>query len=132
MPQSIKNKILIIEDSKNTSVVLKEVLESEGYAVFLAGDGVTGISMARREKPDLVLLDLLLPKLNGYEVCNSIKRDNLTRHIPILVISTMDSPESIEKTRLCGAKNFMKKPYDLEDLLREIKRLLPSPRPSGA
>ena len=119
-------KILIIEDSKTTSVVLKEVLEAEGHTVVTAGDGVTGIALARREKPDLILLDLLLPKLNGYEVCNAIKRDNNTRHIPILVISTMDSPESIEKVKVCGAKNFMKKPYNLEDLLREIKRLLPA------
>jgi len=119
-------KILIIEDSKTTSVVLKEVLEAEGHTVVTAGDGVAGIALARREKPDLILLDLLLPKLNGYEVCNAIKRDNNTRHIPILVISTMDSPESIEKVKTCGAKNFMKKPYNLEDLLREIKRLLPA------
>ena len=125
MPQPSKSRILIVEDSKNTSVVLKDVLEGEGCSVFLAGDGVSGIAMARREKPDLILLDLLLPKLNGYEVCNSLKRDNLTRHIPILIISTMDSPESIEKTRSCGAQTFMKKPYNLDDLLREIKRLLP-------
>ncbi|HBB67008.1 MAG: hypothetical protein A2X28_09060 [Elusimicrobia bacterium GWA2_56_46] len=120
-----KSKILIIEDSKSTSVVLKEVLENEGRAVFLAGDGVAGITLARRERPDLILLDLLLPKLNGYEVCNALKRDNATRHIPVLVISTMDSPESVEKIKLCGAINFMKKPYDLDALLREIKRLLP-------
>lgn len=131
MPEPDKRKILIIEDSKATFTVLKEVLESEGYTVLLAGDGVAGIAMTRREKPDLILLDLLLPKLNGYEVCNSIKRDNLTRHIPVLVISTMDSAESVEKARLCGAKNFMKKPYNLDDLLREIKLLLPPPRPSG-
>ena len=97
----------------------KEVLEGEGHTVFTAGDGISGIALARREKPDLILLDLLLPKLNGYEVCNAVKRDNNTRHIPILVISTMDSPESIEKVKTCGAKNFMKKPYNLEDLLRE-------------
>jgi len=119
-------KILIVEDSKTTSVVLKEVLETEGHKVITAGDGVAGIALARREKPDLILLDLLLPKLNGYEVCNAVKRDNSTRHIPILVISTMDSPESIAKVKICGAQNFMKKPYNLDDLLREIKRLLPA------
>ena len=118
-------KILIIEDSKATSTVLKEVLESEGRTVFLADDGIAGIALARREKPDLILLDLLLPKLNGYEVCNAIKRDNATRHIPVLIISTMDSPESVEKIKFCGAANFIKKPYDLDTLLREIKRLLP-------
>ncbi|MFA6435408.1 MAG: response regulator [Elusimicrobiales bacterium] len=124
MTQPSKNKILIVEDSRNTSLVLKEVLENGGYTVFLAGDGVAGIALARREKPGLILLDLLLPKLNGYEVCNNLKRDNLTRHIPVLVISTMDSPESVEKIKLCGAVNFMKKPYNLDDLLREIKKLL--------
>lgn len=125
MAKQAGKKILIVEDSKSVSTVLKEVLEADGHTVFLAGDGVAGIAMARREKPDLVLLDLLLPKLNGYEVCNALKRDNDTRHISVLVISTMDSPESIEKAKLCGAKNFMKKPYNLDDLLREIKKLLP-------
>lgn len=125
MAKQAGKKILIVEDSKSVSNVLKEILESDGHTVYLAGDGVAGIALARREKPDLVLLDLLLPKLNGYEVCNALKRDNDTRHINVLVISTMDSPESIEKAELCGAKYFMKKPYNLDDLLREIKKLLP-------
>lgn len=124
MAQISANKILLVEDSKTASAVLKEVLENEGHSVFLAGDGVTGVALARREKPDLVLLDLLLPKLNGYEVCNTLKRDSSTRHIPVLIISTLDSPESLEKVRSCGATNFMKKPYNLDDLLREIDRLL--------
>ncbi|MDD5207961.1 MAG: response regulator [Elusimicrobiales bacterium] len=118
-------RIVMIEDSKAASTVLKEVLEAEGHTVFHAADGVAGLALARREKPDLVLLDLLLPKLNGYDVCNALMRDNLTRHTPVLIISTLDTPESIEKAKSCGARNFMKKPYNLEDLLREIKRLLP-------
>ncbi|HNW44840.1 MAG TPA: response regulator [Elusimicrobiales bacterium] len=120
-----QRKIVMIEDSKAFSTVLIEVLTAEGHTVLHAADGVAGLAMARREKPDLVLLDLLLPKLNGYDVCNALMRDNLTRHIPILIISTLDSPESIEKAKRCGARNFMKKPYQLDDLLKEIKRLLP-------
>ncbi|OGR62950.1 MAG: hypothetical protein A2X31_04230 [Elusimicrobia bacterium GWB2_63_22] len=118
-------KIVMIEDSKAASTVLKEVLEAEGHTVLHAADGVAGLALARREKPDLILLDLLLPKLNGYEVCNALMRDNLTRHTPILIISTLDTDESKEKAKQCGARNFMKKPYNLDDLLREIKRLLP-------
>lgn len=117
-------KILLVEDSKNISGVLVDVLKAEGYTVIHAPDGVAGVAMARREKPDLVLLDLLLPKLSGYDVCNAIKRDNNTRHIPILVISTMDKPESVARAKACGAANFMRKPYNLDDLLAEIKRLL--------
>ena len=118
-------KIVMIEDSKAASTVLKDVLAAEGHTVLHAADGISGLALARREKPDLVLLDLLLPKLNGYDVCNALMRDNLTRHIPVLIISTLDTPESIQKTKQCGARNFMKKPYQLDDLLREIKRLLP-------
>jgi DNA-binding response OmpR family regulator len=117
-------KILLVEDSKNISGVLVDVLKAEGYTVMHAPDGVTGVAMTRREKPDLVLLDLLLPKLSGYDVCNAIKRDNNTRHIPVLVISTMDKPESVARAKACGAANFMRKPYNLDDLLAEIKRLL--------
>jgi len=113
-------KIVMIEDSKAASTVLKEVLASEGYTVLHAGDGVSGLALARREKPDLILLEL-----NGYEVCNALMRDSLTRHTPVLIISTLDTSESIEKAKQCGARNFMKKPYNLEDLLLEIKRLLP-------
>ncbi len=120
-----QRKIVMIEDSKAASGVLKEVLAAEGYAVLHASDGVSGLALARREKPDLILLDLLLPKLNGYDVCNALMRDNMTRHTPILIISTLDTPESIEKAKQCGARNFMKKPYNLDDLLREIRRLLP-------
>ncbi len=119
-----QKKILIVEDSKTISTVLIEVLKSEGFEVFWANNGVDGIRLAKMKKPDLILLDLLLPKLNGYEVCNAIKRDNITRHINILVISTLDDTEHIEKAKLCGAKNFMKKPYDLQALLTEIKRLI--------
>lgn len=117
-------KILLVEDSKNISTVLVDVLKAEGYTVMHAPDGVTGVAMTRREKPDLLLLDLLLPKLSGYDVCNTIKRDNNTRHIPVLVISTMDKPESVARAKACGAANFMRKPYNLDDLLAEIKRLL--------
>lgn len=120
-----KMKILIIEDSKNMSAVLKEVLEHEGITVLQAFDGVTGFMLVRREKPDLVLLDLLLPKMSGYDVCSKIMKDNLTRHIPVLIVSTLDTRDSMNKLHAAGAKHFMKKPYSLDELLAKIKSLLP-------
>ncbi|MCG2725364.1 MAG: response regulator [Elusimicrobia bacterium] len=117
-------KILIVEDSKSMSAVLQEVLESQGYEVTWANNGIDGIRLAKSEKPDLILLDLLLPKLNGYEVCNAVKRNNSTRHIKILIISTLGDKDHMEKAKLCGAKNFMKKPYNLQDLLTEIKNII--------
>jgi len=117
-------KILIIEDSKVISTVLLEVLKAEGYDVLWADNGVDGVRLAKSEKPDLILLDLLLPKLNGYEVCNAVKQNNTTRHIKVLIISTLDDKDHVEKAKLCGAKNFMKKPYDLQELLTEIKNII--------
>ena len=118
-------KILIIEDSKNMSTMLKEILEHDGITVLQAFDGVSGLMAARREKPDLILLDLLLPKMSGYDVCSRIMRDNMTRHIPVLVVSTLDTKDSMNKLRMAGARHFMKKPYDLDALLAKIKSLLP-------
>jgi CheY-like chemotaxis protein len=118
-------KILIVEDSKKTGLVLKEVLDKMGYSAILVNDGVQGIATARREKPDLILLDLLLPKVSGFDVCLTLKKDNATRNIPIIIISTMYTQENIDKLKVYGAVNFLKKPYQLEDLLKEIKRNLP-------
>jgi len=120
------NKIVIVEDSKAISTVLKEVLEAEGHTVKNASDGVNGLAMIRREKPDLVLLDLLLPKLNGYDVCKAVMMDGRTRHIPVLIMSTLDTPESRMKLQASGARHFMKKPYQLDDLLNKIHQLLPN------
>lgn len=117
-------KILMIEDSKKTSLILKEVLEKMGYGVLLESDGVLGLATARREKPDLILLDLLLPKISGFDVCKNLKQDNNTRHIPIIILSTMYNEENVKKMKMLGAVNFMKKPYRLEDLLSEIKKQL--------
>jgi DNA-binding response OmpR family regulator len=125
-------KILIVEDSKNMSGVLKEVLEHEGITVLQAFDGVAGLLSARREKPDLVLLDLLLPKMSGYDVCSRLMTDNLTRHIPVLVVSTLDTRDSMNKLRAAGARHFMKKPYSLDELLAKIHSLLPKPPSTGA
>ena len=118
-------KILIIEDSKNMSTMLKEILEHDGITVLQAFDGVSGLMAARREKPDLILLDLLLPRMSGYDVCSRIMRDNMTRHIPVLVVSTLDTKDSMNKLRMAGARHFMKKPYNLDALLAKIKSLLP-------
>ncbi|NLI09917.1 MAG: response regulator [Elusimicrobia bacterium] len=117
-------KILIIEDSKKTSLILKEVLEKMSYSVFLEHDGVSGLAAARREKPDLILLDLLLPKISGFDVCKSLKQDNAVRSIPVIILSTMYNEENVQKMKLLGAVTFMKKPYRLEELLEEIKKRL--------
>ena len=89
-----------------------------------AADGATGVAAVKREKPDLVLLDLMLPKLSGFEVCKLLKTDNATWRIPVLVMSTLTDTESRTRAQEAGADYFIPKPYDLPSTLEEIKKHL--------
>lgn len=118
-------KILIVEDSRQTQSVLKEILEKEGYTVFSAYDGVEGIRVAKKEIPDLVLLDLLLPKISGFDICQKLREDEKTRRIPILILSTLAGEKtSYEKLKKYDVVKLIPKPYTLDDLLFEIKKIL--------
>jgi DNA-binding response OmpR family regulator len=120
-----KTKVLIIEDSKNLSTALKGVLELEGLDVVVAGDGVAGVVAAKKELPGLILLDLMLPKLSGFEVCKKLKTDNTTWKIPVVVMSTLTSPDQVDRAKEAGANHFIGKPYDLDVIVNEIKKFLP-------
>ena len=117
-------KIVMIEDSKVLGTALSGALKVEGIAVFWAQNGVEGVSLAKAEKPDLILLDLMLPKLSGFEVCKLLKTDNDTWRIPVIIMSTLSDPESKERAKEAGADYFIPKPYDLADTLNEIKKHL--------
>ncbi|MEF3280181.1 MAG: response regulator [Elusimicrobiota bacterium] len=118
-------KILIIEDNRQTTSVLKEIFEKEGYAVITATDGIDGIRQAKHQLPDLILLDLLLPKISGFDICLKLMQDDKTRKTPIIIISTLaDEKQTREKLKTCEVVRFMKKPYTIEDLIQEIKNIL--------
>jgi len=118
-------KILMIEDSKEIAAALSGVLGLKGAVVTVARDGVSGVSLAKREKPDLILLDLMLPKLSGFEVCKILKTDNLTWRIPVIIMSTLNKPEQIARAKEAGADHFVSKPYDLDVVVDEIYKFLP-------
>ncbi len=117
-------KVVLIEDSKALAGALQGALELEGVQVVWAADGVQGVAAAKREKPDLILLDLMLPKLSGYEVCKMLKTDNNTWRIPIVIMSTLSDAESRERAQEAGADYFIPKPYSLASTLSEIKKYL--------
>ena len=117
--------ILIIEDSKQTSNILSEILTKEGYSVYVAHDGIEGYRLIKKIKPDLILLDLLLPKISGFDICVKISQDNEIRNTPIIVISTLaDEKETLRKLKNHEIVKFMKKPYSIDDLLYEIKKTI--------
>ena len=116
--------IVLIEDSKVLGTALAGALKVEGIDVHWAKNGVEGVSAVKQLKPDLVLLDLMLPKLSGFEVCKLLKTDNATWRIPVIVMSTLADAESQDRAKEAGADFFIPKPYDLADTLQEIKKHL--------
>lgn len=120
-----KKKILIVEDEFAQSLTVKDRLEFEGYEVITAADGQEGLDKARREKPDLIILDLMLPKIDGYKICRMLKFDEKYKRIPIIIF-TARAQESDEKMGAeVGADAYITKPFEPVILLAKIKELLP-------
>jgi len=114
-------KILVVEDDLVSQRVVSARLEINGYDVITAQDGEEGLKKARSEKPDLLVLDLMLPKMTGYEVCRMLKFDDKYKNIPIIVLSSLDQQDEREKAIKGGADAYFIKPFDLELLLVKIK-----------
>jgi len=120
-----KKKILIIEDEATLQKALAEFLISEGFEVSSALDGVNGLNMVKSELPDLVLLDIILPKKDGYEVLDEVKKDEKTKDIPVILLTNLESPEDIDKAFEKGASTYLvKSNYKLEEIVKKIKETL--------
>jgi len=121
----MSKKILLIEDEAALQQTLGGVLGQEGYAVISALDGETGLKMAQAEIPDLILLDLVLPKMHGFEVLKALKGDAATKDIPIIVLTNLESMGDIEKVLELGATTYLvKASYTLEEVVGKIKKAL--------
>ena len=120
-----RTKILLVDDEPSIVKMVGKRLEVEGFEVLIAVDGQEGLTKARAESPDLIVLDLMLPQLNGYEVCTMLKQDTRYRHIPI-VLFTAKAQEKDEKLGLeCGANAYVRKPFRAQELMEKIRQLLP-------
>jgi two-component system cell cycle response regulator DivK len=117
-------KILIVEDDVAIRSVLTRLLRGSGYEVVAAGDGARGVGMAREEQPDLILMDLGLPILNGWQATARIKALPATAHIPIIVLTAYALAEDRERSMRAGCDDFETKPLDLTRLLTKIERWL--------
>lgn len=120
----MKKNILIIDDEVGIRNLLKFRLVSFGFDVIVAEDGYTGIEIAKSKKPDLIILDIMMPYLNGIEVCKRLKSDYETRDIPIVFLSVLAQKEDIEMGKDAGGDFFLTKPYDPEKLNHVIQMAL--------
>ncbi len=117
-------KILLVDDEPNIVAVVEARLKGNGYEVMVAQDGITGLELAKKERPDLIILDLMLPKLDGYKVCSLLKRDNRYAGIPIILFTAKAQEDDKRLGEEVGANAYIMKPYDSQVLLAKIQELL--------
>jgi len=116
-------KILIIEDEKILAALLQKKLTVSGYEVSLANNGEKGLALMRELKPDLILLDILMPRMNGLEVLAEMKKDNNLKKISVIVISNSGQPVEIDKIKELGAKDWLiKTDFDLQEIIQKVKK----------
>ena len=124
-----KAKVLLVDDEPSIVKMVGKRLEVEGFEVLVAMDGQEGLKKAQTENPELIILDIMLPKLNGYEVCTMLKQDTRYQKIPVIMF-TAKAQDKDEKLGLeCGANVYMRKPFKAQELIEKIRGLLNLPAP---
>src|SRR5690349_9370647 len=111
-----KARILVIEDNQDTRHFLETVLSRE-FEVICTENAVLGIDYARNKRPDLIILDIMLPILNGFDACNLLKKDDATRNIPIIFLSAKNTVTDITQGLGIGADDYLSKPFDYKELI---------------
>ncbi|MCK4795150.1 MAG: response regulator [Desulfobacteraceae bacterium] len=119
-----KKRILIVDDERDIVETIQFMLESEGFECLLAYDGEDALLKARTENPDLILLDIMLPKINGYQVCRLLKSDEEYKHIPIIMLTAKVQESDKFWGKESGADDYVTKPFEMEKLIQKIQGYL--------
>src|SRR6266436_2790554 len=117
-------QILIAEDSATQAQRLQHILEQHGYRVTAAANGRLALEAAQHSKPALIISDVIMPEMNGYELCSRVKADARLSHVPVVLVTTLSDPHDVIRGLECGADNFILKPYDADQLLHRIQFVL--------
>ena len=122
MPEQEKKKILVIEDDRSLQNALVEIIDQEGFESDSALDGEEGLAKIKTFKPDLILLDIILPKKDGFEVLAEVKKDELLKNIPVLILTNLEEVDNVQKALDLGATNYMvKSDFSLKDVVEKIR-----------
>ncbi len=119
-----QKKILVVDDEVDLVETIRFPLEMEGFNVLVSYNGEDALNQARKEKPDLILLDLMLPKLDGYKVCRLLKFDERYKDIPILMLTAKTQEKDKLLGKETGANEYITKPFDIDDLMKKVKAYL--------
>lgn len=122
-------KVLVVEDEELIADLLQKKLRKEGYYAFVAGDGEAALKQIREERPDIVLLDIVLPRMNGFEVLSELRKDEELRGIPVIIISNSGQPAEIEKAKEAGVRDWLiKTEFDPQEVLEKVRRQIGPPQ----
>ena len=118
--------ILIVEDDPKSMTLARDLLQVSGYATIEAADGKQGVKLAKERKPDLILMDILMPEMDGYAACHAIKTDEATSEIPVILLTALDYELNEELARRLRADRYLTKPISRQELLDVINQFLPT------
>lgn len=116
--------ILIVEDSLTQAKRLERLLAENGYTVHVARNGIEGLAAAGKTKPSVIITDVMMPEMDGFEMCRCIKNDGALKDIPVVLLTSLSDPKDVIRGLQCGADNFLTKPYEGEHLLRRLEHVL--------
>lgn len=119
-----RKRILVVDDEPDLVETLQVRLEQENFECLTADDGYNGLELARNEKPDLIILDIMLPSMDGYKVSRLLKFQKELRHIPIIMLTARDKPEDQLLGEQTGADYYMTKPFSMDKLVAKIKHFV--------
>ena len=117
-------KILLVDDSATVLMMERMILAAERFEVLTAVNGQEAQETARRELPDLILMDIVMPKVTGLEACKAIRTDPLTSHIPIILVTTRGEAHNMEQGYECGCNDYVTKPVNSSELLSKVRNIL--------
>ena len=123
-------RVLVIDDEQGIAQVIRLVLEAYGYDVLLASDGSRGFATAQKQAPDVIILDLMMPLMDGFAVLEALRDDERTAEVPVMVVSAVRRASVEEKVMGLGAKEFLQKPFDVDDLIHGVGHLTATSAPS--
>jgi two-component system, cell cycle response regulator DivK len=126
----MSQRILVIEDQEDNRRILRDLLTSADFEVIEAEDGEAGLAAATAQRPDLILMDIQLPGIDGYEATRRLKTDSMLRAVPIVAVTSYGLAEDADKARAAGCDAYIPKPYSPRQLLAKVREYLSSPAPT--
>jgi len=120
----MSRKILLVDDSATVLMMERMVLAAERFEIVTAANGLEAQEKAKQEKPDLILMDIVMPRMNGLEACKALRSDPATRHIPIILVTTRGEAQSMEQGYENGCNDYITKPVNSAELLSKVRSVL--------